>query len=106
MPGLIRREERQSQILCWSGAAARGFLEGGVAAMKRILRLPAFQNLLDGEDLEFRIGGAISRFVEASLGGFLEHGLGGRLETEKDTHLGFLPGENAKVTHRRHTQFS
>jgi hypothetical protein len=46
--------------------------------------------LLDGEDLEALVAGAVGGFVEASFGGFFEHWLGGLLKAEEDADLGFV----------------
>jgi hypothetical protein len=63
--------------------------------MERILRLLAVENLLDGEDLQAGICGIVGGFVEASFGGFAEHGTGWFLEAEEDSDLGFLTSEDA-----------
>lgn len=68
--------QREDQVLGCGGTAARGFLECGVAAVERVLRLLAIEDLLDGEDLEFGIGGAIGGFVDACFGGFADHWFG------------------------------
>ena len=87
---LFRRQEGQGQVFGGGWAAARGFFEGGVAAVEGVFGLLAVENLLDGEDLEARVGGAVGGFVEASFGGFFDHGFGGFFKAEEDAHLGFL----------------
>jgi len=57
-----------------------GFFEGGVAAMEGVLGLASVQDLLDGEDLEAGIRGAVGRLLEAGFGGLFEHGFGGFLK--------------------------
>ena len=92
---LFRRQEGQGQVFGGGWAAARGFFEGGVAAVEGVFGLLAVENLLDGEDLEARVGGAVGGFVEASFGGFFDHGFGGFFKAEEDSHLGFFPVEDA-----------
>ena len=41
------------------GAAFGGFFEGGVAAMEGVLGLASVEDLLDGQDLEAGVGGAV-----------------------------------------------
>ena len=38
--------------------------------MERVVRLFAVENLLDGEDLQARVGAAVGGFVESGFGGF------------------------------------
>ena len=92
---LFRRQEGQGQVFGGGWAAARGFFEGGVAAVEGVFGLLAVENLLDGEDLEARVGGAVGGFVEASFSGFPGHWLGGFFEAEEDAHLGFFAIENS-----------
>src|ERR1035437_4547965 len=84
---LLRREQGEVQVFGGCGAAARSFLECRVAAVERVRRLAAVQNLLDGEDLQLRVGGAVGRFVEPGFGSFFDHGFGWRLEAEEDADL-------------------
>ena len=63
--------------------------------MQRVGGLLSIENLLDGEDLQPGVGGAVGGFVEPGFGGFFEHGFGGRLETEVDADLGFFAVEHA-----------
>ena len=58
--------------------------------MEGVLGLASVQDLLDGEDLEAGIRGAVGGFVEAGFGGFLEHGFGGLLKAEEDAEVGFF----------------
>ena len=62
--------------------------------MEGVFGLLAVENLLDGEDLEARVGGAVGGFVKASFGGFFDHGFGGFFKAEEDAHLGFLAAKN------------
>jgi len=70
--GGSRGRERFSRL---RGGCA-GPLEGGVAAVEGIVGLLPVEDLLDGEDLQLGVGGAVDGFVESGLGGFLEHGFG------------------------------
>ena len=56
---LVGREEREGKVGGGVGAAARGFFEGGVAAVEGVFGLLAVEDLLDGEDLELWVGGAV-----------------------------------------------
>ena len=67
---VVSGQEREGEVFGGGGAAARGFFEGGVAAVGGVLGLAAVENLLDGEDLEAGISAAVGRFVEPGLGGF------------------------------------
>jgi hypothetical protein len=51
MISVLSGEQREGKVFGGCGTAARGLLEGGVAA-SRIRRLLAVENLLDGEDLQ------------------------------------------------------
>jgi len=66
---LFGRQEGQGQVFGGGGAAARGFFEGGVAAVEGLFGLLAVKNLLNGEDLQARVGGAVGGFVQAGFGG-------------------------------------
>lgn len=56
----VERDKRERQVLLRLGAAAGGFLECGVSPVNRVVRLLAFENLLDGENLQAWIGAAVS----------------------------------------------
>ena len=58
-PALFSGEQGQGEVFGGCGAAARGFLEGGVAAVEGVLGLAAVEDLLDGEDLEAGVGCAV-----------------------------------------------
>ena len=90
---LFRRQEGQGQVFGGGWSAAGGFFEGGVPAVKGVFGLFAVENLLDGEDLQLGVGGAVGGFVKSGLGGLLEHGFGWGFETEEDADLSFLAGE-------------
>ena len=92
---LFRRQEGQGQVFGGGWSAAGGFFEGGVPAVKGVFGLFAVENLLDGEDLQLGVGGAVGGFVESGFGGFLEHGLGGSVKGKKDSDLGFFAAEDA-----------
>ena len=91
---VVAGQEGQGQVFGGGGTAAEGFFEGGVAAVEGVGGLLAVQNLLDGEDLEAWVGGAVGGFVESGLGGFTEHGFGGLLKAEKDADLGYFADED------------
>jgi hypothetical protein len=96
---LLGREEGQGQVGGGLGTAARGFFEGGVAAVEGVFGLLAVQDLLDGEDLQPGVGGAVGGFIEAGFGGFLVHGAGWLLEAEKNADLGFLAVDYCRDLH-------
>jgi hypothetical protein len=82
------------------GAGAGGFAEGRVAGEGALDVLFAFDEVADGEELDagvFVAGGAggAGRGVEAGLGGFALHGLGGLFEGDVDADFGFLTLEDA-----------
>jgi len=66
---IVAGQEGQGQVFGGGGAAARGFFEGGVAAVEGLFGLLAVKNLLNGEDLQARVGGAVGGFVQAGFGG-------------------------------------
>lgn len=63
--------------------------------MERVFGLLAVENLLNGEDLQSRVAGAVRGFVESGFCGFLEHGSGGFLEGNKDADFGFFAFEGS-----------
>ncbi len=67
---ILAGEQREDHVFGGGGAVARGLLKGGVAAMGRIIGLPAVENLLDGENLQARVGAAVGGFIESGLGGW------------------------------------
>jgi hypothetical protein len=90
--------EWQSVVGGGFGAASWCFFEGGVAAVEWVLGLLSVEELLDGQDLQARVAGAVGGFVEAGFGGFFEHWFGGLLEAEEDSDLGFVAlDDSAKV---------
>ena len=88
-------EQGQGEVFGGGGAAARGLLEGGVAAVRGILGLLAVKDLLDGEDLKPGPRAIVAGAVEAGFGGFFEHGFGGLVKRNKDADLGLFAFENA-----------
>ena len=63
--------------------------------MERVFGLAAIENLLDGQDLQLGIGGAVGGFVESGFGGLFHHRLGRLLEAEEDADLGLFAVEHA-----------
>ena len=55
----IGREEGEGEVFRGCRAAAAGFFEGGVGAVAGVFGLFAVEDLLDGEDLDARVGGAV-----------------------------------------------
>ena len=53
---LVGGEQREGEVLGGGGTVARGFFEGGVAAVGGIVGLFAVEDLLNGEDLQAGIG--------------------------------------------------
>ena len=89
-----RLGEREGKVFR-TGAGFGGLLEGGVAAVERVFGLFAVEDLLDCQDLDARVAGAVGGFVESGFGGFAEHGFCRFLEAEEDSDFGFLAFEGS-----------
>jgi hypothetical protein len=69
---ILAGEQGKGEVFSGGGTAARGLLEGGVAAVGGVIGLLPIENLLDGEDLQAGVRAAVGGFVESSFGGFAD----------------------------------